>query len=181
MLLAVCVFTGANAQSPNVQFGIKGGLNFANVNVEDADDDAFDNLTSFHLGALAHIHMTDRFALQPELFYSGQGAKDGDDKLKLGYLNLPVLGQVMFGEGFRLQTGPQVGYLMSAKNNDDDIKDEFNKIDFSWVFGAGYLTSMGIGIDARYNLGLSNINETDAIKVKNRVFSVGLFYQFGAK
>ena len=61
------------------------------------------------------------------------------------------------------------------------LKDEFNKIDFSWVFGASYITTMGIGFDARYNLGLSNINESDAVKVKNRVFSVGLFYQFGAK
>ncbi len=180
MLLAVCIYTGANAQSTHVQFGVKGGLNFANVHTEDSED-ALDNLTSFHLGALAHIHMTDRFALQPELFYSGQGAKEGDYKMKLGYLNLPVLGQVMFGEGFRIQTGPQIGYLMSAKADDEDVKDQFNKMDFSWVFGASYLTSLGLGIDARYNLGLSNINESDAYKVKNRVFSVGLFYQFAGK
>ena len=31
--------------------------------------------------------------------------------------------------------------------------------DFSWVFGLGFLTAANIGIDARYNLGPSNIEK----------------------
>jgi hypothetical protein len=34
--------------------------------------------------------------------------------LRLNYINVPVL-QYMFGDGFRLQTGPQLGILTNAK------------------------------------------------------------------
>jgi len=170
-----------SAQHVHPHFGVKGGLNIANLNLEsDAD---LSSKASFYLGALAHLHISQHFAIQPELMYSGQGAKYGetDDKINLNYINLPILAQYMTGSGFRLQTGPQVGALVSAKVKDDgnstDIKDEYKKIDFSWVFGASYVSNSGLGIDARYNLGLSNINDGDS-KIQNRVFQVGLFYQF---
>lgn len=169
------------AQHVHPHFGLKAGLNFANLNTEDNAD--LSTKTSFHVGALAHLHISQHFALQPELMFSGQGAKydASDAKLNLSYINLPILAQYMTGSGFRLQTGPQIGALLGAKakmdGSDTDVKDEFKKVDFSWAFGASYVTNSGFGIDARYNLGLSNINDADA-KIKNRVFQVGVFYQF---
>ncbi|HSB93168.1 MAG TPA: porin family protein [Flavitalea sp.] len=171
-----------SAQDVHPHFGIKGGVNIANLNLEsDAD---LSSKTSFYLGGLAHLHISQHFAIQPELMYSGQGAKydETDDKINLNYITLPILAQYMTGSGFRLETGPQVGALVSAKvkhnDNSTDIKDEYKKIDFSWAFGAGYVSNSGLGIDARYNLGLSNINDGTS-KIKNNVFQIGLFYQFG--
>jgi hypothetical protein len=46
----------------------------------------------------------------------------------------------------------------------------------------GYVhTASGFGVDARYNLGLSNINESDAVKSTNRGVQVGVFYLFKHK
>lgn len=169
-----------HAQNPSVNFGIKGGLNVASLNVVNGVD--FNSLASAHLGALAHIHVTSHFAVQPELFISGQGGKDGNEKIKLIYMNIPLLLQYMTGNGFRLHTGPQLGVLLSAKDKigsvETDIKNDFKSVDFSWVFGASYLfPGSGLGIDARYALGISNINEGNTT-VQNRVFAIGLFYQF---
>lgn len=168
------------AQGSNVEFGIKGGVNFARFKLQPSHNT--DSRVGFHVGMLTHIHLSDRFALQPELMYSSQGADyDNDRQDKFNYVNIPVLVQLMFGEGFRLQTGPQVGFLASAKfENEDaeaDIDDNFKRGDFSWSFGAGYLGRSGIGVDARYNLGISNISKTNP-DVENRVWQVGLFYQF---
>jgi hypothetical protein len=179
--ISLCSFL-LNAQSTS--FGIKGGLNVANLNVESSSNP--DSKLSFNLGALAHVHLSENFAVQPELYYSGQGAKQTisgtEYKTNLGYINLPVLLQFMFGTGFRLESGPQVGFLISAKSksgsSDIDIKDQLKKIDFSWGFGAGYVTTAGFGIDLRYNLGLSDIDDSGTGKVTNRVFSAGIFYQF---
>jgi hypothetical protein len=183
ILLLSLVFCGVavSAQHVHPHFGVKAGVNLANLNLEsDAD---LSTKTSLYLGALAHLHISQHFAIQPELMYSGQGAKynESGTKINLNYINLPILAQYMTGSGFRLQTGPQVGALVSAKVKDDeistDLKDEYKKIDFSWAFGASYVSNSGLGIDARYNLGLSNINDGTS-KIKNRVFQVGLFYQF---
>ena len=177
------------AQNVHVNFGIKGGLNVANLKYKHAlTNYNFNPRASFHVGALAHIHKTRHLAIQPELMYSGQGGdyKSGPNeyKTRLGYINLPVLVQYMTGGGFRLQTGPQLGVLVhaSSKVNDNDthtdIQDSYEKVDFSWVFGASYIFPSGFGVDARYNLGLNNISDVNNVSTKNRVLAVGVFYQF---
>lgn len=177
-----CAIITTNAQHPH--WGIKGGINAANIDYQYGTDP--DYKLGIHLGGLAHIHLSEHFALQPELMYSNQGAErtvgNTEFKSKLHYVNVPVLLQFMTGSGFRLQTGPQLGVLMSAKSKindtETDVDDNFKTPDFSWSFGASYVTMKGLGFDARYNHGISNINDAVGNKYKNRVFQFGLFYQF---
>jgi hypothetical protein len=176
--LMVLLIKGAFAQ--HVEYGIKGGVNFANIKDEAAGDNA-DSKTGFNVGGLAHIHLTRSFAIQPEIVYSTQGAEYGSGKLKLNYINIPVLAQYMFANGFRLQTGPQLGILTTSEfksgNSETDI-DNLSNTDFSWSFGASYVGRMGLGIDARYNLGLTDVSKSNTTDLKNRVWQIGLFYQF---
>ena len=161
-------------------FGVKAGLNVSSINVSPGGD--YDSKAGLHVGGLAHIHISPHFALQPEVVYSMQGGKVDDVKLKLNYINIPLLAQYMVDNGFRLQTGPQLGLLVSSKREEGDvevnIEDNFSTVDFSWAFGMGYLFPSGFGVDARYNLGINDIYEPNAAKLKNSVFQVGLFYQF---
>ncbi|MBC7949610.1 MAG: PorT family protein [Chitinophagaceae bacterium] len=180
VLASAFLFTAVQAQS--VQFGIKAGVNAANIDISNGNE--YDSKIGMHAGGLVHIHINDHFAIQPELVYSMQGCKTEDDdfKLKLNYVNVPVLAQYMFNGGFRLQTGPQFGFLTSAKTKNGevevDVNDEIKSTDFSWAFGAAYLSKVGVGVDFRYNLGISNVSEVAAFETKNRVFQLGLFYQF---
>lgn len=172
--------TATTAQ--NINLGLKGGLNVYNINNDNNSE--YDSKVGFHAGLIGHIHLTRQFAVQPELVYSLQGAKytNGgvESKLNLGYINIPVLLQYMFDNGFRLQAGPQVGFMLNAKTEIDDVKtdvkDAFKTVDLGLGFGAGYVTTSGFGIDARYNLGLSDITESDAVKSTNRGFQLGVFY-----
>lgn len=178
-LVSFMMIGAANAQSVN--FGIKAGLNVFTIN-DDGDND-YSSRTGFHAGLLAHIHLDKQWALQPELVYSQQGAKLSDATLKLDYLNVPVMVQYMFDNGFRLQAGPQVGFLLGGKVEEDgeeaDVKDQIKGADFGVGVGAGYVhVPSGWGVDARYNFGLSNINEEDGLKSMNRGFQVGVFYLF---
>jgi hypothetical protein len=179
LLMATFFLTGSLSAQTN--FGLKAGYNSAGVQVSNSED--WESKSGFHAGGLAHIHVSEHFAVQPELVFSTQGGKIADDNsLNLNYLNVPVLLQYMVNDGFRLQTGPQIGFLVSAEreigNVEIDVDDVYDAVDFSWSFGAGYLFRNGLGIDARYNLGLNNISDDDDFEAKNRVFQVGLFYQF---
>ena len=177
--------TTHNAQTPHVEFGLKGGLNVSDLHSSNNNLDA--RFSAFG-GGLAHIHLSKYIAVQPEIVYSSQGIRqdvgDGDYTLRLNYINVPVLFQYMVGDGFRLETGPQAGLLVGAKLKTGDItrnvKSDYTSGDFSWVFGAGYLTHSGLGFDARYNIGINNINYSGQLenRLQNRVFQVGLFYQF---
>ena len=186
-LCAVClsIFSLISvSQAQNTTLGIKAGYSSSSVQVDGAPD--WESRSGFHAGVLAHIHITSHFAVQPELIYSRhQGGERVNEKLKLSYLNIPVLLQYMINDGFRLQTGPQVGFLVSSTRtvgtNETDVETLVKSTDISWVFGASYVFSSGFGIDARYNLGLNNISDENNIEAKNRVFQAGLFYQFHNK
>ena len=180
ILIAICIATSGFLLAQSTQFGLKGGLNMASIKTDDGAE--YNSRASLNVGGLAHVHISPHFALQPELEYSGQGAERQGVKIKLGYINVPVLAQYMTGNGFRLETGPQVGFLVSAQNKSNegtvDVKDNYDVVDVSWAFGASYqFPRSGAGIDARYNLGLNNIYN-GSTTVHNRVFSVGMFYQF---
>jgi hypothetical protein len=179
----------AGAQTP--KFGLKAGLNIADISSDAGTK--FNNKLGLNAGLLAHIHLSPQFALQPEVVYSAQGGKYSyqpnplssateEHELGLDYINIPLNFQYMFDNGFRLQTGPQVGFLINVKDkyNGQETEffnsDDFNNVDFSWTAGLGYLSQTGFGIDARYNFGLSNVNEGAGAKLKNNVIQVGLFY-----
>lgn len=176
--ILVSAATAGFAQYPP-EFGLKAGVNFANLH--DNSYSSTDPRTSFYLGGLMHVHLSREFALQPELMYSGQGAKYGGNVTKLNYINVPVLVQYMFGDGFRVQTGPQIGFLTNAKSKnagvETDISGQVKKTDVAWSFGGGYLSHAGLGVDVRYNLGLGNVSKSSS-DVMNRVWQLGLFYQF---
>src|SRR5690606_16858190 len=111
----------ANAQQV-VKFGPKAGVNFANLNGSDVDTDM---KVGFHVGAFAEIFFTDKFALQPELLYSTQGAKGEimsgtplatDFEAKYDFINIPIMAKYYFTEGLAIEAGPYVGFLMKAEN-----------------------------------------------------------------
>jgi hypothetical protein len=180
LFIVLLVSLSALTSAQTTHFGIKGGLNISSLDVKNGVD--WDSKAGAHLGLLAHVHVSPHLGVQPELVFSQQGAESGDDKWKINYLNVPVLFQYMTGTGFRFQTGPQLGFAISSEFKTGDVEidndDDVNTMDLSWSFGASYLFPGGVGIDARYNHGITDIYEPSTYEVRNRVFQIGLFYQF---
>ena len=185
-VFALFVSLQSNAQA-GFRLGIKGGLNFANV---DADIDT-DSRTGFHAGAFATIKLT-KLAIQPEIILSKQGSNldlNGTDlESNFTYVNVPVLLKLYLIGGFNLQVGPQFGFLASAKqdvadqfgdiNEGVDVKDAFKGTDVSVGLGAGLDLPFGLTADVRYNLGLSDINDIEAqSEVNNQVFQISVGYR----
>jgi hypothetical protein len=186
--LAVMAFGITNAQS--TKFGVKGGLNLSNIIGGDVENT--NSLVGFHVGGFAEIKIAEKFAIQPELLYSAQGSKlDGgpffeDFDLKLDYLNIPVLAKYYIVEKFSVEAGPQLGILLSAKAEDEDVKDNFKSVDFGFNIGAGFHFTENLSINLRYTIGLSPIAEDADIEdegdyydsAKNSNLALSLAYKF---
>jgi hypothetical protein len=178
-LFSFLLFVGvANAQHVNI--GVKGGLNAYSI----ANGSVFDNdlELGFHLGLIGHVHLTDPIALQPELVFSMQGSKNTD----LNYVNIPLMVQYMYNNGFRIQAGPQLGVLVSAKskinNVQTDVKGDYESIDLALGAGISYVNpATDFGVDIRYNHGLTNISKSDMAAIYNRGFQLGVFYLINHK
>jgi len=174
--LAILGLTHVNAQE--VKFGVKGGLNFSTLTGDDTGNT--DLVTSFHFGVVSEISLSEKFSFQPELLYSGQGFSIDNTVYEMNYLNLPLMGKYYLTKGLSLEAGPQIGFLLSAKEGSTSIKDRFKPIDFGANFGLGYKLENGLNFGARYNLGLSNVNDVSELSAKNRnsslQVSVGYFF-----
>jgi hypothetical protein len=181
--LGVCLTVGSFAQEP-AKVGIKAGANISSFKQADRD---FDSRVGVHVGLFGHVHVAPQWAVQPEIQYSQEGAKrsvtGGEVTTKLDYINIPVMLQYMFNNGFRIEAGPQLGLAVNSKYEDDDgieadAGNEFKSTNVSLGFGLNYLSYSGIGLGGRYNLGLSDVSESDLTKTKANTFQISLFYLF---
>ena len=180
------LFIFSNAQ--NARFGLKAGLNISNINSNNTGN--LDPKAGVNAGALVNIPLQYSWAVQPEIYFSSQGAKyysynDGyEHQLILNYVNIPLLIQYKLRGGVFLETGPQVGFLTDAKDKVGSIEtgnvynSDFKNVDFSWSFGLGYKSISGLGVDLRYNPGISNVNNLGNEILHNNVLQLGLFYLF---
>lgn len=169
MISAFVLLGLTTVKAQGVIFGARAGVNFATITSDEFD--SFDGRTSFHLGVVSEIPLGETFSFQPELLYSSQGSDYSDPgftgTVKLDYLNLPLIAKYYVAENFSLEAGPQIGFLLSAKDEgeadgfdyDEDIKDFIKGIDFGINFGLGYKLENGLNFGARYNLGLTDVND----------------------
>lgn len=179
LLMTIVSFS---TQAQTLRIGIKGGLNYANqtgsditINSSNYNTDA---ITSYHIGLLAEIRLLERFAIQPELLYSTQGASYKyaltEFKNELGYITIPVLLKFGLSKSLSLELGPQAGFLLSEKNN-VDFKDS-ETFEFSAVGGLGLKVTKNLFLQARYGLGLTNATKNAEIKNSVVQISAGLLF-----
>lgn len=166
-------FMSVQAQS-DFKFGIKGGVNFANLSSSDAKERKV--LTGINFGVFAKLPITKSFAIQPEIYFTSKGSQQtyenafatGTAKFELNYIEVPLLAVINLTHNFNFQIGPYASYLVSSKvknvsdinfNFEDNIASgDFNKFDTGIAAGFGFETkSIGFGI--RYNLGLVTVGK----------------------
>lgn len=131
-LLMILTLSGSLAIAQNtsrMSFGLKGGVNFQNLNGKDAGGDKLTNdmLIGYHAGFDVQIPIAPMFYFQPGLLYSMKGAKNTyfvvsnnytTNTVKLSYIEMPLnlVYKAQIGKGyFMLGFGPYVGYGFSGK------------------------------------------------------------------
>ena len=178
------VATVVNAQT---SFGVKAGVNASNVYGENVKNT--DAKIGFHAGVTADFHFTPNVAIQTGLLASTKGYSFNGSELKYSanpiYLEVPVhlAYKVDVTPGTRIvfHGGPYVAYGIAGKVSGEDVfdKDGFGMKRFDTGAGFGVGAELGSFIlDLGYNIGLVDISERSANKVKNQnaYFSVG--YKF---
>ncbi len=187
LLISVIAINQTQAQV-QASLGIKGGVNFASLDVTNAQA-TWDGRTGYHIGAFALFKVT-AFAIQPELIFSQQGSTvkfNGQDfDANFSYVNVPVIAKFYLPLGLNLQLGPQFGFLTSAESDFNpvnaqggtDLKEYYKNSDVSLGMGIGWDLPFKLTIDARYNLGLTEINDNASLTAtKNQVFQLSLGYK----
>lgn len=192
-LLVLATIATAFSQA-QFSLGLKGGLNLSKINFDNAASN-LDNRTGFHGGAFALIKIT-KIGIQPEILFSKQGSTFEFDntnyEANFDYINVPIIFKLYLVAGLNIQLGPQFGFLSTQElintangvKDPQDAKDLFDKkSDLAIAFGAGWDLPFKLTLDARYNVGLSDIEmqpqgSANPVTFKNQVVQISLGYKF---
>ncbi|MCI9844051.1 porin family protein [Flavobacterium pectinovorum] len=182
VFLAIVLFiaTSASIQAQLLKIGVKAGVNFANQtgDATDAPGISKEGITSYHAGLVAEVKLLDRFAIQPELLYSTQGAsyKEAGQEFKneLGYLTIPVMAKFYLSDSFSLEVGPQASFLLSEKDNFNIYDNE--TFEFGVNAGLGFKLTENFFIQGRYGLGLTEASKNADVKNSTIQLSAGFLF-----
>ncbi len=194
------LFASAQAPSNTVpprRIGVTLGINSSTLAGE--DDGGVGRKIKPIAGAFLVLPATPTLSLQPEILYSGKGAKATElgitSSINLSYLEIPILGRFDIpatgGVTPFVYVGPAIAFKLScsfsasvgdrevSEGCDDSNGEGPKSLDYSAVVGGGLAFDVGgraFTIGARYTHGLANIAEDG--DAKNRTISVLASFEF---
>ncbi|HET9052885.1 MAG TPA: porin family protein [Cyclobacteriaceae bacterium] len=184
------LFIGTITVQAQFSAGAKAGFNLSTLVVDDGVSE-YGFAPGFQLGGFLDYSLT-KVSFQADVVYSRQGASidaDGEDlKAIAQYVNVPVVVKYKILPAFNLQVGPQIGFLTCIRSDYHPVISEpfqeqhytkaYKKTDFGVTVGAGWESPRGIMIDARYYLGLTDINNYEGLEsTKNNVIMLTVGYR----
>jgi hypothetical protein len=156
-LTAVAVFTFGFMNGQEAKFGVKAGADFTSTEVKIGDSN-----TGFYVGGFVDVAVCEKVHVQPELLYVSVKGLD--------MIQMPILARFPIVEDFSLLVGPDLGVIL---NSDAGLK-TFN---FGLNLGGSFDISEEFCLEAKYNLGLTNLIEENNANFKLK----GLFFGLGFK
>lgn len=195
ILTMALLMAGGQLCAQSFQLGIKGGGNLESFTGSDGPNYTSHSFQAgWNAGVFTNFWLGNHFAIAPEVLYTTAGASikttNSDNnqnvyvnnQLNLSYISVPVMAKVRFTGGFYLETGPEINFNVSqGKYQNQTVKNFTNGADFAWGLGLGYQSPIGLGIGARYNVGLTKVdNVSDAnfqdVNWHNSGFQLDLFW-----
>lgn len=203
LVFTFLVSSSVFAQQEYFEYGFKGGINLSNIT---GDNTAFDSRTSMNIGGYGLYKILPKLGIQAELLYSEQGFSNDypsdtpevdevNEVLRMQYVNLPVLGSYNLIENLWIEGGVQIGYLVKAELEQEQISlddldsvnsntisiaqtENYERVDISVVGGLRYKLNRNFILQARYNKSVSDINNDLSGDQFNDIWSFSVGFVF---
>jgi hypothetical protein len=196
VILTIClIFAYTQISTAQIQFGVKGGLNYNSNSIEEVGTDIFDGAeskTGYHAGIWLRLKIpVVGLYVRPELVYtnlkSELSLKDTGTIANYNFqkIDIPVLlGMKILGIG-NIFAGPSFQYILDSDFDISDISD-IETDNFSMGIQLGGGVELGkFGLDIRWERAFSDVESSfinnlgDTVDIDTRVSQiiVGLSYR----
>lgn len=195
LLLAIPFYSTA-------QFGVKAGLNFANVS--NTSSISNNSKTGFNVGIFLAPKSKGLISSKTELILSKQGYNYASGAVKgnadLLYIMLPTYMCFNITRFFQLHIGAQMAYLINAKADSTttsgstdpitDVTQYYNRFDYGYGGGAEVHPIGGLIVGARINISLAKlysdalsgqVPSQTSVDVKQNLFQIYAGWHFGKR
>ena len=193
LFILIVLFFAISANAQRFKGGILVGINASQI---DGDSWAGFYKTGLLAGAFVNTDLKDKFSAQMEIKYSAKGSaphKDTYDyrKIRLNYIDVPIIGQYEAVENLKLEAGLSFNYLFKAEYYDGTWYDNWvpgeepNSMETALVFGFNYTFFTRFDMNIRWNYSLFPVRSTYAGSTwgdgawYNHVINFGLYFHIG--
>ncbi len=185
LLLAVVSLQPAHGQ---INYGVKGGVNFANVGGDDMGDT--DMRTGFHVGGFLELSLLGIAAVEGGVYYSQKGYQVTEEFAGMtfegenisSYIDIPVVAKFGPIPFVHFYAGPQASILLDntvkANGESESSTEGMRDLDLALVLGAGVNLPVGLSASLGYDLGVTSLDEDGDFKAYNRVLKLTVGYRF---
>ena len=197
LIINACCVTRPNCDPEGGNFTYGPDISYRSSKYTGSDSRADDTkrLGSIGIGGWVHWVFCEDYpemAFLSGLYFNQHGARygesvDGESIDRLSYLTLPMTFTYQVHEGVNLEVGPDLSFLMSAKEKYTyggetmtyDFKDDVRKVQLGYNIAISYMHQQtGLGGFVRWNGGFTKVptSEYDT-NIKNGGFSIGARYK----
>jgi opacity protein-like surface antigen len=192
-LLCTATLGSIQAQTKDLQFGIKGGVGISHNTLESSLSKS--SRVGLQFGGVIIQPISDTFSMQYEAIYSQKGRilsqtienTNYKHETNLDYLEIPILTKFKLNNKWTLYGGGYAGIALSKKikittgsvSGEIDLSDNVtNNLDYGFLFGGQVNITDKWQIDARYTLGLADVFKTDNgnLDSKNSTLAIAATY-----
>ena len=182
VLILLFVFVSTSSSQSINRIGIKGGVTYSSWSYDSPDRFELTYRRGIDLGIFTEWSNEWDFRFVNEVHYIQKGIssiiRNSQDIYRfsyLEYLSIPFLVKYRINSSSfspALFVGPRIDYLLSF---DSDLRESYRKYDIGVIIGLGIDLNSTFGLEARYNIGFSNVYSTPIENVQNRSLELLLF------
>jgi len=180
VLFALLAVPALAQRSSRSGIGLKVGAQLANTR---SAAFTYEPITGAVLGGYMPIWVANRFELQPELLFSMQGSaftpSEGNRQVTyLFYAQVPLSAKLYVSNALNLQTGVQAGWMVTALQDGNSVKDRYKPMDIGFNVGVGLDLIGGTDLTFRYYSGMTPVLvNDDLIYPTNRTLQLTAGYR----
>jgi hypothetical protein len=200
LMISILSVASTFAYAQSTKIGYKVGANLNHVSTNDSDlKEELHGRPSIHFGIVADFEMSKKLSFQPQLLFSGRGAKldhsGHEDIYAFNSFEIPLNFVYKTNEtkGLFFGMGPSLGYNLNGKiksgghgHGDHESEDiafgsaigEIRRVDLSVNALLGYQISKKLFVSTNYNLGVSNWTNNISSTWRNNIAAVSIGYFF---
>lgn len=169
----------------SVYYGVRMGLNIAGIS---GDYDRSGSRTGFNFGGVVGLRVSQStpLFLESGLYYTERGAKEGNAKVGLSYLEIPLL--IKYGiqatDNIAVlpYVGPAFGFGIAGKIKPGGTgafskEGGFNRPDVGFKIGCGAEYNM-LYLETGYQIGIANILDDDDFTAHGNAFFINFGINF---
>lgn len=176
-IIGILSLSCMNLSAQNFEIGINAGFDIANLHLTNSSENNFiyeiSPIATYNInGYLSYKNKSFwGFSVEPGVIRKGwnqtYNSNDPKNKLRLYYLQLPVLSDFFISNRIFFSIGPEISYLVSAKNkyenkyesNTQDIAEYLNRFELSAMTAISFKINEISTVSFRYSHGITEISK----------------------